>query len=335
MLIFVCLCRDIRSTNAEIVQNSVWTLTNLSYLSSKHTNLIVNNQSIFDTFHQNWHTYSIVIKTQVYWLFSNLIGESIELRDYLVSNTEIIRKFILPQLNDHLENEKKPKSRTVEVNDLYQRFIENLLWMCTNLMRYLAKTYDPIKQELRKVIYPCCYLLKSYACKLNNQSVQELVVNLSWVICFSSEDHTGSRSLILDSNILRTCVDMLYFPSLKDSIKSALIRTLGNFCAGTEIETQEVIKSSAIPALYELLSLKNSSVQLNGKIRKEIVWIFSNIAAGNSEQIIHLVKSVDGKLFRHIVNLSQNAEDRVRKEALYTITSALNGIRSQDVSKNT
>jgi len=75
----------------------------------------------------------------------------------------------------------------------------------------------------------------------------------------------------------------------------------------------------------------NGNLELNGKIRKEIVWIFSNIAAGNSEQILHLVKSVNGKLFRYIVQLSQNAEDRVRKEALYTITSALNGSKPEDV----
>ena len=313
--------------------------------------MIINQQQIFDTFHKNWHSYSIIIKTQVYWLFSNLIGESNEIRDYLVTKTEIIRKFILPQLNDHLENSKTGGSAETGVNELYQRFIENLLWMCTNLMRNLNKTYEPIKQELRKVIYPCCYLLKTYARRLHQPPTQELVVNLSWVICFASEDQNGSRNLILDTNILRTLVDMLYHPVLKNSVKSALVRTLGNFCSGSETETQEVIKSSAIPALYELLSGSgksngcfssgfssgmngngNSSVELNGKIRKEIVWIFSNIAAGNSEQISHLVKSVNGKLFRYIVQLSQNAEDRVRKEALYTITSALNGSKPEDVS---
>jgi len=345
------LSRDIQSQTPEIIQNSVWTLTNLSYLSTKHTNLIINQQQLFDTFHKNWHSYSIIIKTQIYWLFSNLIGESNEIRDYLVKKTEIIRKFILPQLNDHLENSKTGGSAETGVNELYQRFIENLLWMCTNLMRNLSKTYEPIKQELRKVIYPCCYLLKTYARRLHQPATQELVVNLSWVICFASEDPNGSRNLILDTNILRTLVDMLYHPVLKNSVKSALVRTLGNFCSGTETETQEVIKSSAIPALYELLSGSgesngisngfssgfssvthgNGNLELNGKIRKEIVWIFSNIAAGNSEQILHLVKSVNGKLFRYIVQLSQNAEDRVRKEALYTITSALNGSKPEDV----
>merc|ERR1712071_509957 len=209
-----------------------------------------------------------------------------------------------------------------------------MIWMCTNLTRSQGKTFEAVRIELRKLIYPCCYMLKQTANETATGKYKSTICDLTWITSFASEDSasSGARQMIIDSGALRTIVDLLYCPSLNNSAKAALVRTLGNFCAGSDAETQLVINNGAITALYSMLKNNHIAV-LSSKIRKEIIWIFSNMAAGLPCQIDSLLAAVDGNVFQHIVSLSLNAEERVRKEALYTITSTINGLAAKKIEK--
>lgn len=69
----------------------------------------------------------------------------------------------------------------------------------------------------------------------------------------------------------------------------------------------------------------------NHRIRKEIVWTYSNIAAGTEEQADSLARNTE--VLNYVINLAINAEAAVRKEALYVVTGLLDNCGFDQVSR--
>ena len=131
----------------------MWILTNLAYLSTMYVERIINEDVIFAQLQIAWNQYSLALKSQIFWLLGNLAGENGQIRDFLVTKRDVVKHFVLPQLNHHLEVMRKGNAFKEYDSAIYLSYLENMIWMCTNLTRSQGKTFEAVRTELRKLIW--------------------------------------------------------------------------------------------------------------------------------------------------------------------------------------
>ena len=93
------------------------------------------------------------------------------------------------------------------------------------------------------------------------------------------------------------------------------LRILGNVCFCSNKITQKVIDIGLIKELHILLSHHSIS------IRKDAVWIVSNIAVGSQSQLESLIEE---NLYLQLKEIVKKDFNNVRKEAMWAICNLTN-----------
>lgn len=97
------------------------------------------------------------------------------------------------------------------------------------------------------------------------------------------------------------------------------LRTLGNMVTGDDKVTQRVLDRGLLPAVTKLAI--NSPAR---GIRKETMWLLSNLSAGTQEQIRAVILFENCRLIQAICDAARTAEADVAKEAVWVIANASN-----------
>lgn len=122
-------------------------------------------------------------------------------------------------------------------------------------------------------------------------------------------------------------------------METPALRTIGNIVTGDDIQTQVVLNCNVLATLQGLLGSPKDS------IRKEACWTISNITAGTTAQIqvglwcgctgfvanahcllMMLPQAViDSNLIPPLIDLLQNGDFKIQKEACWCISNATTG----------
>ncbi len=176
-----------------------------------------------------------------------------------------------------------------------------VVWTISNLCR---GTPSPPTHVTAPVIFPFVKLLE--------QSIPDDVkVDALWCLSYLSDGDEQKIAMVAASGVAPKLVQLLGNDDVKNKCKVPVVRTLGNFVAGSEDQTQVAIDAGILNHLARLLG---SSSKM---IRKEASWLTSNMAAGSRAQISMLMKKT--KIISKIIKIAQNDLWEVRKEALWAV----------------
>jgi len=92
---------------------------------------------------------------------------------------------------------------------------------------------------------------------------------------------------------------------------------LGNIVTGTDLQTDAVIQSGALPVFTKLLETATRP-----NITKEASWAISNITAGNPQQIQQVIEA---GILPQLVKVLTHGDHKSQKEAAWAVTNLTSG----------
>ena len=103
--------------------------------------------------------------------------------------------------------------------------------------------------------------------------------------------------------------------------------TIGSLVSGTDTQTQQVVDAGVLPALLPLLRHPKK------RIRKDVCWALSNIAAGTPVQVATLLEHENPAAAKELLHVAAEDDWEVRKEAAIALLNACNGCSRQHLQK--
>jgi len=224
------------------------------------------------------------IASLVIWALSNIAGDSLEHRDLVIAQGAI--EIVMDLL-------AKPVQRPIEQ-------LEGLTWFLSNLCRGLPSPPD----HLVDLILPMLPV------SLEHES-PSIVADSCWILNYVTE---GKGELGIDK-VMCLGVEMALIALMgsKDPrVQIPALRTLGNILTGNDSQAQYLLNLGLIDHLSNLMYSHNR------EIRKEVLWCFSNIAAGSVEQVCLLSEH---PCMSSIISSTSDPDNEVKREALWTIAN--------------
>ncbi|OMJ92462.1 hypothetical protein SteCoe_4802 [Stentor coeruleus] len=187
------------------------------------------------------------------------------------------------------------------INKIPQNLWNNIIWTLSNFCR--GKLYIP-REATNQILSIIPKVLKTYD--------DNLVTNSCWVLSFISTSGCERVEDIINLDILRNLIEILHFEP--GNFTLPCLRTLGNILWGSD-QAQKLLDLGFLDCVCKLLN--QSKIEL----KKEMLWILSNITAGSDEQI----KCVLGHpCIRIVIKCLEDPDIEVRNEAVWVISNATN-----------
>lgn len=229
--------------------------------------------------HSNYDIASLAI-----WALSNVAGDSLEHRDLVISLGAI--EIVMDLLS-------KPIERPVDQ-------LEGLTWFLSNLCRGLP----PPPDHLVDLILPMLPV------SLEHES-RNIVADSCWILSYVTEGK-GEQGI---EKVMGLGVEMTlirHMGSKDPLVQIPALRTLGNILTGNDSQAQYLLNLGIIDHLSGLMYSHNR------EIRKEVLWCFSNIAAGAVEQVCLLSEH---PCMSSIISSISDPDNEVKREALWTLAN--------------
>jgi hypothetical protein len=269
-----------REDKQELQFEASWAITNIA--STEFTRVVVEHNAV-PPLVQLLTSSSADIREQCAWALGNIAGDSSDLRDLVLAQNP------LPAL---LANIDAPASLSL---------LRNCAWTLSNFCRGKpAPKFESVASAL-----PC--LAKLIGSNMDKDSA----VDACWALSYMSDGDENRIQRVVELGVAERLVQLL---TEGGSMLVPSLRTLGNFVTGNEQQTQIAINAGILPALCPLLSHNRKNV------RKESLWVLSNIAAGSAAQLRMLCSTPD-LLARVLAQLCANVEWDCRKEAAWVVSN--------------
>ena len=267
--------------------NILWIITNILTGTKSDIDHVIANKGIEFLLSYIPNDNKEIVHQSV-WGLSNIAGESPYYRDLIISYG-VLEKIIF-----FFQDE----------NDLL--ILKTLVWFICNISRgHPFVNYQLIKPS---IIY-LQHLLQFCG-------EFDILLDFLWSLSYITEINSDAIHDIISSNIIPILANSYLNIILSNhQLLSPFLRILANMVAGDEFSTWFVINLGILNNLVELFDNSNAN------IRKEVAFLFSNIAAGTCEQISSLL-SLD-LFFEKIKKILMVDEHKVKKECIWILSNLL------------
>jgi hypothetical protein len=294
--------------NPVIQMEAAWCLTNIASGESYQTNVVVASGAL-PIFVKLLASQSAELRDQCMWALGNIAGDSVDLRSTILG-TDIVKEIVhLFAFNPSVG------------------MIRTLTWTMSNLWRGKPRPEEALVLPTLPII---CDILV-------NSPDGQAVLDAAWALSYITAHSDEVLDLVMkhSSNPLRKMM-MLFIECIaardqpvpddakaqeKARILSNMLeptlRCLGNMTASTiEAATQILFTSDPCP----LPALERLFHQSEGKVRKEVCWMLSNIMASDDDHRGYMIQH-HASLILGVIDSMQTCPVMILLEATWMLTS--------------
>ena len=222
---------------------AAWALTNIA--SSEHTNAVVAAGAI-KALVKLLRAESGDLREQCCWCLGNIAGDGPTLRDRVLG--------VPDALEGLLYNIRRPSGISM---------LQNATWL------------SPVSAEENrsslKLVQPT---IPALAALLKVKDI-EVLADACWALSYISDGDNERVAAVLNGG--NTAESLTALLSHKEcAVVTPALVTIGNLVSGNDEQTQKVLDSNVLPGLFKLLTHPKQ------RIRKDVCWALSNVAAGTS-----------------------------------------------------
>jgi len=272
-------------SNTALQLEALWALTNVAAGTSEQTHLLIKNNAV-STLVSLLDTDNEEILEQAVWVLGNIAADGISARD------KVLATGVMEPLLQCMKLNKKIS------------FLRIATWTLSNLCDGQPRPSIKITNILEAVLW----VLQS--------EDTEVLSHICWALSHLCDGPSPHIKAVVKANVCVRLVELLDHKSWR-VVKPAL-RTVGNIvCAEDDQDyTQQVIECGAVPWLTRLIQHPNREIQ------KEACWTLSNIAAGTTEQIQHVLESGSIAPLVDLASKVVDADPDVKIEASWVLLNA-------------
>jgi hypothetical protein len=262
---------------------AAWVLTNIASGASDQTMAVVQAGAV-PVLVAMVNSPAAEVREQAIWALGNVAGDCAKLRDLCLQSGMIV------PLLQILTDETSSKS-----------MMRNATWSVSNLFR--GKPPPPF--ELVQTALPV-------VAQLLYSNDTEVATDAAWALSYISDGSSQQIGQVIGTGCVGKLVNMLQDPAL---VQPAL-RALGNIVTGTDDQTEIVLQCNCLDPMVALCDNPKKV------IRKEAMWMLSNITAGNPRQIAQVMEK---GLIPKAMEQLQGGDWDVKKEATWVLANAIVG----------
>ncbi|KAF1744181.1 LOW QUALITY PROTEIN: hypothetical protein MXB_2791 [Myxobolus squamalis] len=284
------------SDSGDIKYNVAWALTNIASGSTEHTAFLLK-EDVIGALGRLLYDPNPTLVEQAIWALSNIMA-FLTLGDGPYARMFLLRANILSVLPSVLA------SHLHNVLIFYHpqaTVMKQFSWMLINLCR--KKEADVPIQFVPQIVPLLLTLLE-----IKDESV---ICDVLWAVTHLADSSQTHITYLVSGGLVARIL-----PLLNASPKLALcaLRAAGNVAASTDEHTQYLLDNG----IYQYLAPHfNTTIQ---KIKKELYWLLSNIAAGSRQQMLTLFSL---NLFPQIIRDLELGEFQVKREACWVISNVM------------
>ncbi|KAF0980883.1 hypothetical protein FDP41_012671 [Naegleria fowleri] len=298
----------------ELIFEASWILTNVASGAPAHTQTVVGNtdpsitsMSSIQTLLMLLHIDSQEIKQQTLWSLANITGDNASYRDSviyaIIPNSLEGAKYLYRSLNTENIEFSQSKFPTMSSIDLINSiYLENKKSLSMN--RIIAWTFSncfrgkPVNVDITNAATVATVLQEM----VQTSNDLDVLSDALWGIAYGTDTpDMNFINLFLNDSLLPILVRNISTQT-HHSILLPSLRVFGNFIRLDDSTiTQRIIDTEGF-----MDGLKICALAINFSVKKESLYILSNIAAGTSQQVQTLI---DNNVLRDVIAVVFNTSD--------------------------
>lgn len=155
----------------------------------------------------------------------------------------------------------------IQQKNLPEALLSNLIWSLLNITRHKPST------DLW-TIKPALSVINELFRTLKDED-SGILKDVCWMVANLTDASDSHTQALLDSIDLQPLFKLIY----NDLCIEPALRAIGNIATGNDLQTEKLFQYDIVGHLVKLIDHRKKN------IRKEVLWIFSNLTAGTHKQI--------------------------------------------------
>lgn len=139
----------------------------------------------------------------------------------------------------------------------------------------------------------------------------DIIIDSAWISKYLTDTFVEIVDLLFEIDIVRVIIALTHNYNIK--VQFPVLKVLGNISGQADWQLEDLVSKGLIPSISTLLTHPNNS------IKKEVLFIFSNLFAGSNEVIMILL---DSPCMKNIIQFMDSYRFELRKEALWGVSNA-------------
>lgn len=260
------------------------------------------------------------IVDQIVWLIGNMTPDSVHIRKEMVNSSffdYLVKILTSKDYSDFRIDTLRSISSLVEgVGELKNNK------SCYILVSYLSKIIRLFREN--KIF--CDNILNN---KFTNEDENHfLYMRYALEIIQKLTDiNMSSLAAIIKNNCVKSLVEFLDFVP-HEIVQCCILKIIGNFTFAQDELTEIILHYGTLERLASLLDTTNTT-----RIKKEICWIISNIAAGKEQHVNLIFENEITNMLIEIVSFFDQQPFSVRKEALWCLANLTNTTKPNNITR--
>jgi len=294
------------SDKIRLIHESAWVITNIASGSKAQTEAVIKAGAVRELV-KLLQVSSVDLQDQSIWALGNIAGDCEAARDAVIreGGVDLITRIVVKLLSEG--------KGSISV-------LRNAAWAMSNLNR--GRSPPPDLAQMEKSLH--------VVLKLMQVEDSEIMVDTYWALSYMCDAGEKQVDMVIASGAIEALLKRLAtyqgigerggasFIPMKEELVTPIIRTIGNIATYEDRHTDYIIKLGALSLLKNvfLFGVDNKKI---AKIKKEICWVVSNIAAGTPDQVDSVIREGFLEL---LVSALKNSDSLTKAEACWALCNA-------------